>query len=79
MVLVNKKGFPNNYIMYLPSLYSYEVINITICIEIENGINKHLKNVIELNQLFMKFKLSISFKEPLSRSLKQNLHPINIC
>lgn len=79
MVFVNKKGFPNDFIMYLPSLYSCEVINITICIEIVNGINKHLKNVIELNQLFMKFKLSISFKEPLSRALKQNLHPINIC
>lgn len=49
MVLVNKKGFLNNFIMYLLSLYFCEVINIIICIEIVNGINKYLKNVIELN------------------------------
>lgn len=70
MVFVNKKGFPNDLIMYLPSLYSCEVINITICVEIENGKKQAFKNVIEMNQLSVKFKLSISFEEPLSRSLK---------
>lgn len=50
MVFVNKKGFLNDFIMYLLSLYICEVINIiNICIEIVNGINKYLKNVIELN------------------------------
>lgn len=49
MVFVNKKGFLNDFIMYLLSFYICEVINIIICIEIVNGINKYLKNVIELN------------------------------
>lgn len=43
MVFVNKKGFPNDFIMYLPSLYSCEVINITICIEIVNGKKQAFK------------------------------------
>lgn len=37
MVFVNKKGFLNDFIMYLLSLYFCEVINIIICVEIENG------------------------------------------